>query len=60
MAPVKVTNQESTEIEPTAASLAGSIIIPDPNMLTIVMIVNWKTLIFIEKNNSCIIPTGGI
>jgi hypothetical protein len=41
-----VTIQDSSEIAPTCAMLAGSMMIPDPIMLTATIMVSWTRLIF--------------
>jgi hypothetical protein len=40
MEPTAVTSQESSEIAPTSAMFVGSMMIPEPIMLTIVMKVS--------------------
>src|SRR5262245_39464218 len=44
--PTAVTIQESSEIAPTFAMLVGSMMMPEPIMLTATMNVSWTRLIF--------------
>src|SRR3954471_19379162 len=45
--PIAVTSQDSSEIAPTLAMLAGSMMMPEPIMLTVTMNVSCVTLIFL-------------
>jgi len=45
--PIAVTSQDSSEIAPTLAMLAGSMMMPDPIMLTVTMNVSCTTFIFL-------------
>src|SRR5258705_13370069 len=44
--PNAVTSQESSEIAPTLAMLAGSMMIPEPIMFTVTRNVSWVKFIF--------------
>ncbi len=44
--PTAVTSQDSSEIAPTCAMLAGSMMMPEPIMLTVTMNVSCTTFIF--------------
>src|SRR5271169_6329461 len=52
--PSAVTTQDSREIAPTCAMLAGSMMIPEPIMFTATMNVSWTRFIFLD----CIPPPG--
>ena len=45
MEPTAVTSQETMDNAPTCASFDGSMMMPEPIMLTAVRMVSWKTLI---------------
>ena len=46
--PTAVTTQERREIAPTCAMFAGSMMMPEPIMLTATMTVSWIRLIFVR------------
>lgn len=48
MEPTAVTSQETIESAPTYASLDGSMMMPEPIILTAVKMVSWNTLILFE------------